>query len=85
MSIIEETIAKLKLTDLQSTSKVASQELPALKESEVLEIVELLKDVEGNNGFLAIAQTVGTSLDKVKEVQTARLSKISELTPSEEE
>jgi len=83
MTIIKETIAKLKLTDLQSTTKESAQALPDLKESEVLEIVELLKDVEGNNGFLTIAQTVGTSLAKVKEVQDERLSKISELTPKE--
>jgi len=84
MTNVKDAIKKLSLEELQGKTKDKALALSELSEEQILEVVELLKDIEGNNGFLTIAQTVGTSLTKVKEVQYERLSRISELTPEKE-
>ena len=84
MGIIEDVLATKKLEDLQVTKSDASSD-PELTSDNVNEAIVLLKEVEKNNGHIAIAQSIGLTQKQVAEIHDAMNIKISELTPKEAE
>ena len=64
---------------------VAPKKAPSMTKAKVGEVVDLLLDVEANNGYVAIAQEAGLTTAQVKEVHKAMAEKIAELTPATEE
>ena len=83
--IIKETVDKLELTDLVKTPPAAKPEAQAVTKAQVNEAVALLKDIEAANGYRGIAAAVGIPYKDVVKTHKAMQSRISALTPVEEE
>ena len=82
--VIKQALANKKLEDLRVTKPV-SVAPPDLTKEKVEEVIPLLKEVEKNNGYLAIAKKTGLVKSQVEEIHKAMLEKISELTPKNDE
>ena len=78
MNVIEKVLEDKKLEDLQKPKFEKGSE-PELTEEKVEEAVVLLKNVEENNGHLAIAQELGLTNAQVAKIHKAMADKISEL------
>jgi len=78
MGIIEDALASKTLDDLRVEKSVGSS-TPELTEELVDSAIELLKDIEASNGYIAIAQTLELTKSQVKEIHDAMLVKIAEL------
>jgi len=63
---------------------VAPKKAPSITKAKVVQVVDLLLDVEANNGYVAIAQEAGLTTAQVKEIHAAMKEKEAELTPVEE-
>jgi len=79
--VIKQALADKKLEDLEVAKPVGSV-TPELTKEKVEEVIPLLKEVEKNNGYLAIAQKKGLLKSQVEEIHRAMLSKIAELRPA---
>lgn len=83
MGVIEDTVAKKTLQDLQSTVVSSQGSEPELTEDLVNQAITLLRDIPSNGGYGGIRFKVGISMSQVKEVHKEMLAKIAELTPEE--
>ena len=81
MSIIETVIDAKTLEDLVKVEVKEIPKEPKLTADKVNAVVEMLKDIEINNGYVAIADANGVSVERVKEIHKKMLAKIAELTP----
>jgi|TARA_R100001530_G_C4187828_1_gene121310 hypothetical protein len=81
--IINDVLATKTLEDLVATAP-AKAPTPKLTTKKVEEAVVLLKEIEKNNGYLAIAGKVGLTQAQIVEIHKAINVKISELHLSEE-
>jgi len=84
MKIITDVLETKTLEDLQLPKSVARVE-PTLTTEKVEEAVTLLRDIENNNGYLAIADNVKLTVKQIKEIHSAMNVRIAELTPKTEE
>lgn len=82
--IIKEVLATKQMDDLKLPQKV-TKPLPELTKENVSEAVELLKDVQNNNGHLSIAAKVGLTQNQIREIHKAMSGRIAELTPKPKE
>lgn len=84
--VIEDTIGGMSLEDLAgSTSAKPPSTPPTIDAAKVRAVVADLIEPEKWNGTLGIARKHKLSLAQVKEINRARLARIRELTPVEEE
>jgi hypothetical protein len=81
---INDVIDKMQLTDLQVTNKVVINKEPELTEEKINAAIELLKEVEINNGHIKIAQRVGLTQQQVALIHQKMQEKIADLTKVEE-
>jgi len=84
MSVIDTTIEAKTLQDLVKEKPAVEASEPKMTAKLVDEAVELLKEVEQNNGYGGIAQKLGLTQSQVKRVHAKMQAKIVELTPKEE-
>ncbi len=84
MSIIETTIDAKTLVELVVTKTTEIKTEPKLTSANVGEVIEMLKDIENNNGHMGIAKSTGLSVEQVKKIEVKMQSRIAELTPVEE-
>uniref|UniRef100_A0A6M3M0H4 Uncharacterized protein n=1 Tax=viral metagenome TaxID=1070528 RepID=A0A6M3M0H4_9ZZZZ len=81
--VIKDTVDTKQLTSLSSTAAKVSTTRPSVTKTKVGKAITLLRDVEGNGGYLGIAQEVGLTKLDVKLIHRDMQRRISELTPSE--
>jgi len=80
MKIITDVLETKTLEDLQLPKREEADE-PILTTEKVEEAISLLKDIENNNGYLAIAGNVKLTMKQIKEIHLAMKERIVELTP----
>jgi hypothetical protein len=78
MGIIEDVLATKKLEDLK-VPEPAPAPSPRLTKKKVEMAIELLKEVEKNNGHIAIAQKVGLTQAQVRGIHEKMGRRVSEL------
>ena len=78
MGIIEEVLAKKKLSDLVIAEE-SSSVVPELVEAKVNDAITKLKEIEKWNGYNGISQEVGLSKEQVKQIHEKMKQRISEL------
>ena len=85
MGIIDDTIDAMALKDLEDVKTTTQNIEPKLTEEKISSAIAKLREIEKNNGYLAIANNIGLSISQIKEIDAKRKSKISELTKPVEE
>jgi len=81
---IKEVLGTKTLEYFQKPS-VGTKKAPSITKAKVEEAVNLLLDIEANNGYVAIAQAAGLTTAQIKEVHAAMKERETELTPVEAE
>jgi len=81
MGVIKDVVAMKKLEDLVVV-KPAKSALPDLTTGKIEAAIPLLREVEKNNGHLAIASVVGLTQAQVAEIHVAMKEQINALTVS---
>jgi hypothetical protein len=81
--LIKDVLEDKKLEDLQVVVKAGVVAEPKLTTEKIEQAIVLLKEVEKNNGHIAIAQAVGLSQEQVALIHEKMLEKIAELTVSD--
>jgi hypothetical protein len=80
-SVIETVLEGKQLADLVPVKEVKEKTKPKMTQARVNSILEKLKDIEVNNGFMGIAVSEGLLVSQVKEIAAKRAARIIELTP----
>jgi len=83
MGIIETTINNMTLEQLEKDKPSTTSVKPTLTKKIVEGVVELLKDIEDNNGYHSIAVKHSITDGQVKWIHSCVDAKISELTVEE--
>jgi len=78
--VIKDALKDMKLADLQVV-KAKPTKSKELTKADVEAAIPLLKEVEKNNGYLAIASRLGLTQSQVAEIHKEMEAKISELNP----
>lgn len=78
MGVIENVLNNKTLNDLE-VSKPEASPIPELTVEKVEQAISLLKEVEKNNGHIAIAGIVGLTQEQVREIHDKMLKKIEEI------
>ena len=80
MGVVENVLKTKELKDLVIEKSDSNVSFPNYTEKRVNDAIKLLKEVEKNNGYFSISETVGLTAEQVKFVHTKMKEKIVELT-----
>ncbi len=82
-TIVETVLENLELDKLENISTLKESSTPELTEEKVLSVIGKLREIEKNNGYVAIAQAEGLTVGQVIEIDEKRNARISELKASD--